>query len=94
MVLINGSQIQLPNDYQRNIEYISTKRIWGGVCRGEIYTFRKKIFLYEKDGSLMEKINFMALQSQLNTQTYKYGVFLVRVHQNKKKEMLLCFDPS
>lgn len=55
MVLINGSQIQLPNDYQRNIEYISTKRIWGGVCRGEIYTFRKKIFLYEKDGSLMEK---------------------------------------
>lgn len=41
-----------------------------------------------------KKINFMALQSQLNTQTYKYGVFLVRVHQNKKKEMLLCFDPS
>lgn len=48
MVLINGSQIQLPNDYQRNIEHISTKRIWGGVCRGEIYNFRKKNIFIRK----------------------------------------------
>lgn len=26
MVLINGSQILLPNDYQRNIDYIQCKK--------------------------------------------------------------------
>lgn len=72
----------------REIQSILVQRGFGVGFVVEKFTLLEKKYFYKKKmEASWKKINFMALQSQLNTQTHKYGVFLVRVHQNKKKEM-------
>lgn len=59
MVLINGSQILLPNDYQRNIDYIQCKEDFVG--KGVSSQF-SKIFLKENTIALQK--NEMTLKRQ------------------------------
>lgn len=54
MVLINGSQILLPNDYQRNIDYIQWKKDFVGNGVSSQFS---KIFFKRKHNSLTEKRN-------------------------------------
>lgn len=88
--MINASQILLPNDYQRNIDYIQWKKgfVWGE----KIYSF-SKISLKREHSSLTEKKGLLRdnLESvKTRTKMHKHGIFIFKVHLKKKKIYFDC----
>lgn len=81
MVLINGSQILLPNDYQKYRLY-SVERgfCWGGRVVHSLAKYFKKgnIVALQEKATLKRQPRFC-----YNTETHRHGIFIFKIKQKE-----------